>query len=70
MFLKKTKYIIRKILINFFPVKLWKMIVSSQNEESEYLIKICEEIDANKSFVEFGFHPYEFNSVSLAKKKL
>lgn len=68
MFLKKTKYIIRKILINFFPVKLWKMIVSSQNEELEYLIKICEEIDANKSFVEFGFHPYEFNSSSLAKK--
>jgi len=68
MFLKKTKYIIRKILVKFFPCKLWKMFASSQNEESEYLIKICEEIDSNKSFVEFGFHPFEFNSVNLVKK--
>lgn len=68
MLLKKIRYIICKIFSNFFPYQTWKMMASSQNEESEYLMQICEEVNANKSYIEFGFHPYEFNSVCLAKK--
>ena len=51
------------------PSLLWSKTASSQNadEESDYLIKLTRKINANKSFVEFGFHPYQFNSVSLAK---
>lgn len=51
------KYLIIKILRKLFPATFWKLYVKSQNnnEESEYLIWLCNEINATKSFVEFGF---------------
>ena len=62
--------LILKILRKFFPAIYWKLYAFSQNknEESEYLIWLCGEINATKSFVEFGFHVFEFNSVSLVKE--
>jgi hypothetical protein len=63
------KDLVKKFTKEFFPEKEWKIRASSQNddEESSYLIWLCREIDASKSFVEFGFGIYEFNSVSLVK---
>jgi len=63
------KTIIKEISVFLFPVFIWKNFVTSQhnNEESSYLIWLCQEINAHKSFIEFGFGPFQFNSVSLAK---
>ena len=62
-------------LIEYFPgylccpEYLWFRNAKSQNDnlESEYLIYLAKEINAHKTFVEFGFHFNEFNSVSLCK---
>lgn len=61
--------IIKKITFNFFPHIFWKNFSRSQNndQESVYLEKLANEINANNSFVEFGFGSFEFNSISLAK---
>jgi hypothetical protein len=65
------KKIFKKLLIEFAPALTWRVFARSQNdnEEANYLVRLCEAIDAEKSFVEFGFGVFEFNSVGLAKKK-
>ena len=64
------KYLILKIFRKLFPATFWKLYAKSQNnnEESKYLISLCDEINATKSFVEFGFGVFEFNSVSLVQR--
>ena len=64
------KRLISKMLKKFFPAIYWKLYAGSQhnNEESKYLIWLCEEINVTKSFVEFGFGVFEFNSVSLVRR--
>jgi len=58
------------MLLKLGPAATWKIITKSQNnnEESNYLVSLCETIDAEKSFIEFGFSVFEFNSVGLARK--
>lgn len=40
----------------------------NDNEESKFLQGFIEKIE-NKSFIEFGFHPFEFNTIHLMTKK-
>lgn len=39
--------------------------VEGQSDENQILRKLADETHSPKTFVEFGFHPAEFNSVSL-----
>ena len=43
-------------------------MTSSQNDntESEFLDSLIEKL--NKEFIEFGFHPFEFNTINLMIK--
>ena len=63
------KNLILRIFRKLFPATYWKLYACSQNknEESKYLIWLCDEINATRSFVEFGFGVFEFNSVSLVR---
>ena len=57
-------------LKELFPSIAWRLFAESQNDnkESQYLDWLCENISAKKTFIEFGFSAFEFNSISLAKK--
>ena len=64
---------LRKILgkfISFVFPGLWKNIASSQNnnKESLALLRYAEELEVDQSFVEFGFGPFQYNSVNLTKQ--
>src|SRR6266436_4371786 len=39
----------------------------SQSDEARIISQLAESIDAPKTFIEFGFHPIEFNCVSLVR---
>jgi hypothetical protein len=48
---------------------LWYKIkhgVHGQSDESNILRRLSDELNAPKTFVEFGFHPHEYNCASLA----
>jgi len=59
----------RKILLRHFPELAWKLFAGSQNDDRESiaLSYYAKEFSIHPSFIEFGFHPYEYNSVSLTK---
>jgi hypothetical protein len=47
----------------------WILEANSQNQnaESNSLIRWAQEFQCHKSFVEFGFEPFEYNSIGLTK---
>ena len=59
-----------KLISFFFPGLIWKKKAISQNDnqESEALLRYAEELKIDKSFVEFGFGPFEYNSIGLTKQ--
>lgn len=63
--------VLKKIIGLLVPVLYWKMKASSQNDnkESFALLRYAEELRVDRSFIEFGFSPYEYNSVDLTKQK-
>jgi hypothetical protein len=40
----------------------------SQSDESQVITRLAKECLAPKTFIEFGFHPIEFNCISLARR--
>lgn len=58
-----------KLVHILFPEKLWIHQAKSQNsnKESSSLVYFSEKFGLHKSFVEFGFHTFEYNSVGLTK---
>ena len=64
------KRILRKFIYFFFPHLIWKKKAISQNDnkDSEALLRYAEELKVNKSFVEFGFGPFQYNSIGLTKQ--
>ena len=59
-----------KFISFFFPGLIWKKKAISQNDnkESEALLHYAEELKINKSFIEFGFGPFQYNSIGLTKR--
>ena len=59
-----------KFISFFFPGLIWKKKAISQNDnqESEALLRYAEELKTDKSFVEFGFGPFQYNSIDLTKR--
>ncbi len=59
-----------KFISFFFPGLIWKKKAVSQNnnKDSEALLRYAEELKVNKSFVEFGFGPFQYNSIGLTKQ--
>lgn len=59
-----------KLISFFFPGLIWKKkaISQSNNEESIALLNYAEELRIDKSFIEFGFGPFQYNSINLTKK--
>jgi len=66
--MKRLKYLIFLISI-LLNKKNFLAMISSQNEnkESEFLDKFIEKL-SKKKFIEFGFHPFEFNTINLMTK--
>lgn len=63
--MKKIKYILYLISIILNKKKFLNKISSqNQNQESNFLENFIKQID-NKTFIEFGFHPFEFNTINL-----
>lgn len=54
---------IRAVLRRFRPRP--PHVARSQSDEAEILSRLVETLDAPRSFLEFGFSPYELNSASL-----
>ena len=63
------KIILKKLLYYFFPLISWKKFARSQssNKESDLLVYYTKKYSQNKNFIEFGFHPYQFNCIGLIK---
>lgn len=59
----------KRVLSALCPATTWSIIAASQNNdrESKSLVRLAEMIDCHPTFVEFGFHPYQYNSVGLTK---
>ena len=65
----KIKYILYLTSMLLNKKKFYKSIKSqNDNMESKFLMSFIEKID-NKSFIEFGFHPFEFNTIHLMTSK-
>ena len=65
----KIKYILYLASMLLNKKKFYKSIKSqNDNMESKFLMSFIEKID-NKSFIEFGFHPFEFNTIHLMTSK-
>ena len=45
-----------------------RAISQNDNQESEALLRYAEEFKIDKSFVEFGFGPFQYNSIGLTKR--
>ena len=45
-----------------------KSYSQNDNQESEALLRYAEEFKIDKSFVEFGFGPFQYNSIGLTKR--
>ena len=60
-----------KILGILSPEQAWKLIASSQNNNIENLLieSLCQQLEIDQSFIEFGFSIKEFNCINLVKKK-
>ena len=58
--------ILRKISFKFY----YRLKAKSQNDNKEAieLLKISKKAKINRSFIEFGFHPYELNSHIFLRK--
>jgi hypothetical protein len=67
--MKMRKFITSQLKKLISQEHIWRYRCKSQNnnEEAEYLLWLGNHIEASKSFVEFGFGVYEFNSVELVK---
>ena len=62
---RKIKYILYLASMLLSKKKFYRSIKSqNDNMESEFLMSFIKKID-NKSFIEFGFHPFEFNTIHL-----
>lgn len=61
--------LVKKILSTLCPALTWKLIAASQNanQESDSLIRYARQSGCHPSFVEFGFHAYQYNSVGLTR---
>lgn len=61
---------IGKLFSFFFPGIIWKKKAMSQNnnKESKILLKYAQEIGIDRSFIEFGFGPFQYNSIDLTKQ--
>ncbi len=57
--------------MTFWPAQslVWQLFARSQNdnEESDLLVDFADRFGVDRSFVEFGFHAYSYNSVGLTK---
>tara|TARA_B100000902_G_scaffold344415_1_gene349778 strand:+ start:404 stop:1174 length:771 start_codon:yes stop_codon:yes gene_type:complete len=64
------KKILKKFISFYFPGLIWKRKAISQNDdkESQALLHYAEELKINKSFVEFGFGPFQYNTIGLTKR--
>ena len=64
-----VKKLIKRQLVKHLPGVAWKKYARSQNDdrESMALEGYAKQFDLDQSFVEFGFHPHQFNSISLVK---
>lgn len=64
------KSFIKNILTSetILPI-FWSIYASSQNKniENKLLKKYSEKLEIDKSFIEFGFHVFEYNCVGLTK---
>ena len=66
--MKKFKYLIFLISLLFNKKKFISMTSSqNDNKESEFLDSLIEKLN-KKEFIEFGFHPFEFNTINLMIK--
>ena len=66
---RKIKYILYLASMLLNKKKFYKSIKSQNYDmESKFLKSFVDRID-NKSFIEFGFHPFEFNTIDLMKSK-
>lgn len=61
--------LIRNELHKIFPSFFFKNFAKSQcdNEEANFVLSLSDKGLIDKSFIEFGFQPFEFNSVELVK---
>lgn len=50
----------------YYRAKMFKG-ARGQSDEAKIISDLTESVDAPKTFIEFGFHPIEFNCASLAK---
>lgn len=59
------------ILIRYFPLFYFNFFSKSQNndKESELLLKYSKKYQIDKSFIEFGFDPFQFNCSGVSKNK-
>ena len=64
------KSILKKFIYFFLPGLMWrkKAISQNDNQESEALLHYARELKVNKSFVELGFGPFQYNSIGLTKQ--
>ena len=63
--IKKIKYYLYLTSLIFDKHKFFSKIKSQNDDlESKFLQEFIKKID-NKSFIEFGFHPLEFNTIHL-----
>jgi len=65
----KLLEVIRLTVFKLFPYFYFSNIARSQchNKESDFIINLLSSLKIDMSFIEFGFQPYEFNSIELVK---
>lgn len=75
MFLLKKKTLdiiawLKNLILEKRPDLYFNLFARSQNENFENisLVKFATLLQVDNSFIEFGFSPFEFNSIGLAKK--
>ena len=66
MFIDFLFKLLSKVSFKFY----YRLKAKSQNDNKEAieLLKISKKAKINKSFIEFGFHPYELNSHIFLRK--
>ena len=66
---KKVVEVFRNKVFRVFPYFCFKYFAKSQcaDEEANFILSLSDKGLIDRSFVEFGFQPFEFNSVKLVK---
>ena len=66
---KKVVEVIRNRMFRIFRYFCFKYFAKSQcaDEEAKFILSLSDKGLIDRSFIEFGFQPFEFNSVKLVK---